>query len=72
MSIEKVSLRVEGMSCNHCKMAVEKALRGLPGVSECSVDLGNKNVMVTFDSGVATLSKIKDAISNAGYEVVAN
>lgn len=46
MSIENVSLRVEGMSCNHCKMAVEKALRGVAGVSECSVDLGNKTVMV--------------------------
>lgn len=72
MSIENVSLRVEGMSCNHCKMAVEKALRGVAGVSECSVDLGNKTVMVTFDSAISALSKIKDAISNAGYEVVAN
>lgn len=69
MGNENVSLRVEGMSCNHCKMAVEKALRGLPGVSECSVDLGKKTVMVTFDSGAASLLKIKDAISGAGYEV---
>lgn len=71
MSIENVSLKVEGMSCNHCKMAVEKALRGLAGVKECSVDLGNKTVMVTFDSSISSLKEIKDAISDAGYEVVA-
>ena len=70
MGIENVSLSVEGMSCNHCKMAIEKALRGLPGVSECSVDLAKKTVRVTFDAGVSSLSKLKDAISNAGYEVV--
>lgn len=70
MSMESVNLKVEGMSCNHCKMAVEKALRGLAGVNDCSVDLANKTVAVTFDSGATSLKEIKDAISGAGYEVV--
>ncbi|HMK66174.1 MAG TPA: cation transporter, partial [Thermodesulfobacteriota bacterium] len=31
-------LNVEGMKCMHCKMAVEKALKEVPGVTEVKVD----------------------------------
>ena len=37
-----VTLKVEGMSCNHCKEAVEGALKKLPGVKSAVVDLGAK------------------------------
>ena len=33
------TLTVKGMSCNHCKQAVTKALEAIPGVSDVSVDL---------------------------------
>ena len=38
---------VEGMSCNHCKMSVEKAISAVPGVSACVVDLANKTATIT-------------------------
>jgi len=65
-----VTVNVEGMSCNHCKMTVEKELGKLTGVESVEVDLEGKKVVVTYDQKKVTEDKIKEAISNAGYEVV--
>ncbi|WP_258358871.1 copper ion binding protein [Moorella sulfitireducens (nom. illeg.)] len=62
-------LQVEGMSCNHCKMSVEKALKGLAGVTAAAVDLAAKTARVTYDPGKVTLEEMKRAITGAGYEV---
>lgn len=61
--------RVEGMSCNHCKAAVEKALKTIDGVNEASVDLAAKTVAIDFDSAVTNESGLKRTISDAGYDV---
>jgi len=63
-----VTFNVEGMSCNHCKMAVEKALNEL-GVDKVEVDLENKKVTATFDPGKIKEDAVKKAITDAGYEV---
>lgn len=64
----KKILLVEGMSCGHCEKAVKNALGELDGVKNVSVDLGNKKVQVEGDNLVD--SKIKEAIEDAGYDVV--
>lgn len=64
-----VKLNVEGMSCNHCKMTVEKELGQLPGVENVDVDLEGKTVTVTYDKEKVTEDKLKEIIKNAGYEV---
>lgn len=62
-------LNVEGMSCNHCKMAVEKALKTLDGVKDAVVDLDSKNVQINFDQSTIGEMDLKKAIEDAGYEV---
>jgi copper chaperone len=64
----KKILLVEGMSCGHCEKAVKNALGELDGVKNVSVDLGNKKVEVEGNNLVD--SKIKEAIEDAGYDVV--
>ena len=61
---------VEGMSCNHCKNAVEKAVGGLPGVKAAEVDLAAKTLKVDFDENKASAEAIKKAVDDAGYTVV--
>ena len=39
-------LTIEGMTCMHCKMRVEKALKGVPGVTSAQVDLAKKQAVV--------------------------
>ena len=60
-------LRVEGMMCTHCKAAVEKACKGVSGVTDAVVDLKAKTATVT---GNADLEMLKKAIVDAGFEVV--
>lgn len=60
-------LKVEGMTCNHCKMRVEKALQGLSQVESVKVDLIGKEVAVT---GAAERSSLVKAVEEAGYSVV--
>ena len=60
-------LKVEGMMCTHCKAAVEKACKAVPGVVDAVVDLKAKPVAV---SGKADVAALKKAISDAAFEVV--
>jgi copper chaperone len=63
-------LNVEGMSCDHCKMAVTKAVSALEGVSAVEVSLENNTATVEFEESKLLLDTIKQAIEAQGYDVV--
>ena len=67
--MEKVTLNVQGMSCNHCVNSIEGSVGKIDGVSNVKVDLGAGSVFVEFDKEVVTLDKIKETIDDQGYEV---
>jgi copper ion binding protein len=66
----KTTLKIEGMSCDHCVRHVSNALKGLEGVQSAEVDLKKKTAQVEHAEGVS-LDALKAAVSEAGYEVVA-
>ncbi len=66
---DTITLKVEGMSCNHCKMAVEKAVKKVPGVQGVDATPAENSVKITHD-GSSNLEAIKQAIMNEGYVVV--
>lgn len=66
--MEKTTFTVLGMSCGHCKMAVEKALKGVAGVTEAVVDLTNANVTVTYDNTKVDQATLQEAVKKAGYD----
>ena len=63
------SIKIKGMSCQHCVMAVTRALGALEGI---------QNVKVDLKTGVATYEEVKTvdnalvvaAVKKAGYDVV--
>ncbi len=63
----KKVIKVEGMSCNHCKMSVEKALSALEGVKSAQVDLQKKTATVVLAQDVAD-EALKKAVADAGFE----
>lgn len=67
MKVSHIVLKIEGMSCGHCKMAVEKALQAVPGVVSASVDLERKEALVEGNADRDALAK---AVEDAGFEVV--
>jgi copper chaperone len=63
------TLKVKGMSCQHCVMSVTKALNQLEGIQNVQVDLQKGEVR--FDNIKAlALNRIEKAIEEAGYEVI--
>ncbi len=63
------TLKVEGMTCGHCKARVEKALNALSGVVSAEVNLEAKEVTVNMSTDIGEQTLI-NAITDAGYEVV--
>jgi copper chaperone len=63
-----VVLNVEGMTCGHCKAAVEGAVTKVGAAGQ--VDLAAKTVTVEFDPAKVSESKIREAIVDQGYDVV--
>ncbi|MFB0562044.1 MAG: heavy metal translocating P-type ATPase [Candidatus Lokiarchaeia archaeon] len=66
---EKVRLKIVGMHCATCVQTVEKALLNVEGVLSAEVSLGTEGAIVTYTSP-ATISDLKKAVKEAGYQVV--
>jgi copper chaperone len=65
--MSEATIQVDGMSCQHCVMRVKKAVEGLAGISDLTVEVGQ--VKVTFDESKAKKKDIEDAIVKAGYKI---
>jgi copper ion binding protein len=65
---EKAVVHIEGMSCGHCVMRVEKGIAGMPGVTSAKVDLAKKEGTFEFDPKLVTADAIKAKINEIGYK----
>ena len=61
-------LIVNGMSCNHCKMSVEKALKKIDSVEDVEVNLETKEVIISSNKEIDN-KVIEETIKEAGFEV---
>lgn len=61
--MEKKELVVEGMTCGHCKMAIERILRA-EGIEEFSVDLPTGKVEI--NSSEEQFSHVVNEINETG------
>ena len=62
-----VTYSVPGVSCAHCKSAIESGVSSVPGVTSVDVDLDAKTVTVVGEP--LDESALVAAIDEAGYEV---
>ncbi|HEY6000415.1 MAG TPA: copper ion binding protein [bacterium] len=61
-------VKIEGMSCGHCVMRVEKGVTALVGVKKVKVDLAKKEGTFVFDPAKTTVEAIKAKINEIGYK----
>ncbi len=61
------TLKVGGMSCGHCVMAVTKALRSVAGVEDARVDLQAGSAVVQYDEQRAGTGDLVGAVEAEGY-----
>ena len=64
---QTVTLSVPGMTCATCPITVKKALSKIEGVSNMTVDVEKREVVVTFDDSKTSSQKLTKATENAGY-----
>lgn len=67
VGMAEVTLKIEGMSCQHCVMRVKKAVDGLGGVSKSDVNIGSAHVV--YDDAKVKKEDIEAAVQKAGYAV---
>lgn len=64
----KTTVKVEGMSCDGCRMGVTRALLRVPGVKAAEVSLQKKEAVVEHDDSVSPAA-LRAAVEQAGFKV---
>ncbi len=67
---QSASLDIEGMTCAACVRRVERALEGVDGVENASVNLATERASVKFNAGLVSVAQLSQAVENAGYKAV--
>lgn len=62
------SIKIKGMSCQHCVGSVKKALEELTDLSEVAVDL--EGGVATFVNNGVDRDTIREAIDRIGFDPV--
>lgn len=62
------TIKVKGMSCQHCAKAVTKALGEIEGVSNVKIDLDKGEASFDEQNPVGT-DVLRERITKAGYEL---
>ncbi len=63
----ETTLKINGMSCQHCVMRVRKAFETLPGISALDVKIGA--AYVSYDESLVKRKDLEAAVEAAGYTV---
>ena len=66
-SLRRIGLGLSGMYCAACAIAIEDALRKVPGVHEVQVQAASQRARILLDPQRAKLSQLVAAIQRAGY-----
>ncbi|HEX6307379.1 MAG TPA: copper ion binding protein [Longimicrobiales bacterium] len=62
------TLKVSGMSCQHCVRSVTQALESQEGVKRAEVDLQAGRARVEYDESRVTPAQLANAVADEGYE----
>jgi copper chaperone CopZ len=68
MNQEAVTLRIEGMSCDHCIKTVRSALEKTPDVEVIEVEIGSARILVGGNREVVDAAR--QSVDDTGFEVV--
>lgn len=66
--MDRMTMKIDGMTCGHCVGQVTKALTGLEGVEVEQVQVGTATV--SYDPSAASEATIAQAIEDQGYSVL--
>lgn len=65
--MQTTTVTADGIVCGGCANSVKKALLAVPGVSDVTVEVGEKRVTVSHDERV-TKTIVMDRLKSAGFQ----
>ncbi len=65
---QKATIPIRGMHCSSCVETIEKTLREIGGVVSVNVNFGTEKATIAFVTGKVSLTDIRSAIRESGYE----
>lgn len=66
---QKVTLPVTGMHCASCKANIERTVKKIPGVTECTVNFATEKANITFDASQTTIAAMNEKLDTYGYHL---
>jgi Cu+-exporting ATPase len=70
MKSEKLTLKIEGMTCASCAATIEHGLKKEKGINSVNVNLATEKAYVDIDSEKTNKEKVKKVIDNLGYKAL--
>ena len=68
--MNKLIIKIEGMSCSSCSAAIERALKKKEGITETNVNYPAGKAFLSFDPQVISVSEIEQVVTDTGYKVI--
>ncbi|OGM22937.1 ATPase P, partial [Candidatus Woesebacteria bacterium RIFCSPHIGHO2_01_FULL_39_23] len=68
--MKKITFPIIGMHCASCSRLIERQLKSVPGVLNCSVNYGSEEAVVEIDSERVKEKDIATAVRKAGYKAI--
>jgi copper chaperone CopZ len=68
MAKNRIELKIKGMTCGGCAVAVERALTGVDGIGRVEVDLDSGAASVEMGSNEIASDKLIMAVKLIGYD----
>ena len=67
--MDTIKIKVKGMTCKHCTMRVENALKSVESVENVNINLSTGELLIKYKSEENIYQKVSQAIENAGYSI---
>ncbi|MER2513252.1 MAG: heavy-metal-associated domain-containing protein [Nitrosomonas ureae] len=68
--MQTATIIIKGMTCMGCVSSVKAVLKNLSGIAQVDVTLQPAQATIQYDSNNINIDQIKEAIVDAGFEVI--
>jgi copper chaperone len=68
--MQTATIRIKGMTCMGCVNSIKNILKNIPGIAQSEVTLDPAQATIQYDPAHTSLNQFKEAIIDAGFEVM--
>ncbi len=67
--LQKITLTIEGMTCDACQNHINNAIHKLPGILFAQTSYEKEKTRIEFDTTKTSIKAIEEAVNSTGYTV---